>query len=514
MTAALDLAPDDITAELWRRGELSWKLDPHQLAVDQLFDAWNERRRTPEYIEHCQKLERALDDVWVEEIARRWGKTSKWIIKLTSIAIKRPGAVLTYATAFQKDIGDIIVPLANQLLADGPDDLRPKYQRSKNEGHEGLYFDNKSVIKLVGIDQHPDALRGRFSDGVVISEAGFVRKLENTVRAVLLPQFQRRPWAFLALESSTPEEFDHDFTRVFVPDAEARKAYIKRTIDDNTAIDPAEKARAIRQAGGIGHPTCDREYYCKQTRDPERMLVPEFSEDRHVVDPGRVPEYAHCYEALDPGTRDKFGIGWAYWDFERAKLVVQRSWAESNASTGDVADLLKVTERELWGSLTYWNGVKFKPNPYLRVSDVDPRFIHDMASEYGITIVPTAKDDAEAQLYALRNAFSQDKIEIWRDSGPLVSQLKAGTYNEQRTDWARSEVHGHFDCIAMLIYLWRNVVRTLNPYPPQYVGKDPAEHHAAAWVREKPKTSAAKAIERAFNSGNRFRPNKRAGGWR
>src|SRR5262245_9359634 len=207
MTAALDLfgyepvqpANDNALSteaieQAWREGELWWKLDQHQLDIYKLFHEWNERRQTDAYTSVVEQSGATLDDVWVEEIARRFGKTAKWIIMLTELAIRRPGAVLTYATAYQKDIGGIIVPLANMLLSDGPDDLRPKYQRSKDEEQQGLYFNELgSVIKLVGIDQHPDALRGRFSDGVVISEAGFVKGLEDTVRAVLLPQFQRRP---------------------------------------------------------------------------------------------------------------------------------------------------------------------------------------------------------------------------------------------------------------------------------------------------------------------------------
>lgn len=215
-------------------------------------------------------------------LARRFGKTAKWIVGATQICLVNPGFIGTYATAFQKDIAEIIVPLTNILLADGPDKIRPKYQGTKQGSHEGLFFPNGSIIRLVGIDEHPDALRGRFSDFFIISEAAFVKGLEETVRSVILPQFQRRPHAFLALESSAPKQPGHDFLRTFVPDAKARGAFVERTIDDNKAITEKDKRKFIRQSGGRGHPVCEREYYNVIKIDTEAAVIPEFEPEKHV----------------------------------------------------------------------------------------------------------------------------------------------------------------------------------------------------------------------------------------
>src|SRR5262245_52376325 len=71
-------------AEMWRRGELtSWKLEPHQREVWDLFVEWNARRKTPEYALASELNGAELDDVWVEMLARRFGKTAKWIIGAT-----------------------------------------------------------------------------------------------------------------------------------------------------------------------------------------------------------------------------------------------------------------------------------------------------------------------------------------------------------------------------------------------------------------------------------------------
>lgn len=505
-------------AAMWRKGNLRWKLDDHQLEVNAAFEAWNARRQTPEYAEQVVAAGATMDDVWVEELARRFGKTAGWIVRMMAVALKRPGAALTYGTAFQKDIGEIIVPLAHMLSEDAPPECKPVYKGSHKEQSEGLYFPNGSLIKLVGVDLHPNALRGRFSDGVVLSEAAFMRGLETLVRAVLLPQFQRRPWAYLVLESSSPETVDHDFARVFVPDAKARGAYVMRTIDANTVISDADKAKYIRQAGGRGHVICEREYFCDVQRDPERTVFPEFKRATNVVKPRPMPQYAHCYTAADPAIQDMFGLVFGYWDVARQKLVIQRSWASRNAGTAEVAALVRATEYELWRDVraydaeaktlkpqcatpdecakwdatramqvakgVFTKGMTMLPGPHGRVSDIDLSVMHGLSNDYGMFFAPAMKDDGrDASIYALRNAF--EWIEIEEDSGPLADHCEKAVYTENRKDFERSPVYGHFDAADALRYLVRYVssMRNLNPRPPATWGADAAN----MWVPpEKP----------------------------
>lgn len=529
------LSHEDLVALMWRKGDLLWKLDPHQREVYDAFEEWNQRRLTPEYEEAVIVSGATLDDVWVEEIGRRFGKTAKWIILLAQIAIRRPGATLMYGTAYNKDIGEIIVPLARQLLDDGPDDVRPVYRTARQESNQGLFFPNGSSIKLVGLDEHPDAARGRFSDGIVLSEAGFMRGLEDLVRAVLIPQFQRRPWAFLALESSTPKQANHDFNRIFVADAKLRNAYIKRTIDDNKAITEREKERHIRQAGGRGHAVADREYFCKQTRDPHDMVIPEFDRAKHVREHQR-PEYGCAIAAADPGMRDLFGAVWAYWDFHAAKLVVERSWAAKNAATRRVAAVFAAIELQLWGTppplrmsrvplrgsqdgieamgwydllrgepeqfmagrlfelcqakrserpkeewtigypagrFVYWNGKHYAPNPMRRVSDIEIRMLADVQLEFGFEFEPVATEDVEVGINLVRDWFAADRITILPGAGPVIAHVEDAIWNEKRTDWERNKDQGHFDCLSALIFAVRSAdqLRARRPFPENYIDR-------------------------------------------
>lgn len=564
----VELAAEDsqtLSWALWRIFDLAWKLDPHQLAVHTKFLEWNARRQTPEYEEQVIAAGADLDDVWVEEIGRRFGKTAKWIVVLAQIALERPGSVLLYGTAYQKDIAEIIVPLCELMLGDGPPELRPKYQRSKGGQNEGLYFPNGSVIRLAGLDEHPNAFRGRFSDGIVLSEAGFMKGLEELVRAVLLPQFQRRPWAFLVLESSTSKQLDHDFLTKFVPDAKLRGAYVRKTIDDNLVISPRAKAKAIRQAGGRGSAICEREYYCEQVRDLESHVIPEFDERLHVVEVAK-PKYAIAVVGADPGMQDLFGEVWAYWDFDAARLVVEYSWCARNASTRKVAAVNAAVEYQLYHSQTparmksiplqsdgatigwtellagekfaalaprlhamanapkrmpqrweinhpsaqgvYWDGAAFKQNPYQRHSDIELRLMADLESEWGYMFAPTAKDDKEAQINLVRSALANGKMVFTPNAGPVIEHVKNATWNERRTDFERHKTHGHYDCLAALIYLTRNLpaVKQRRPFPPAYTDK--RAEGVATWYQPPMQRDEIKPFLDAFGGGRIWRPDR------
>lgn len=507
------LSHDERVSILWRAGRLAYKFQRHQVPDYFRFVGWNEDRQSEAYRRHVRAMGAQFDNMWVDEKGRRWGKTAKWLIIAMIEAIKRPGSRGMIATPLQKSIGGIIVPLTKILFGDAPAGYFPEYKGTNTAtgDHECLYIAaTDSSIKLVGLDKHADALRGSFLDYCIVSEAGFVTGLEETIRAAIYPQFSRRPWAWIALESSTPRTADHEFFQ-FREDAQTRDCYSLSTIEDNTELTAEDIETEIARAGGREHPTCKRELFCIVTRSPDDSVIPEFDEERHVIDPGEVPPYAHCYVSADPGTRDPFGLIWGYVDWARDKLVIQRSWAKANASTAESADMCKRYEQELWGTghgvsernpsiptmtilqacrtggglvwepppnaVTYWdeNNRTFRPNPYLRVSDTAAQVILDMSVLYGLNFSPTAKDDAEAAVNALRFGFQQNKIEIWADSGPLISQLRSGQWNEHRTDWQRGSVLGHLDCLAALVYLWRNLRRHINPNPPALIDTHPSD---------------------------------------
>ena len=47
----------------------------------------------------------------------------------------------------------------------------------------------------------------------------------------------------------------------------------------------------------------------------------------------------------------------------------------------------------------------------------------------------------------------------------MIGSLKYGVWNDRRTEWERSTVYGHFDALAALMYLVRNIDQASNPIP-------------------------------------------------
>src|SRR3972149_4484272 len=73
----LEAQADAWAAEMWRRGELSWKLDPHQKRVYDEYRVWEKRVVAELRSPRLPRLptNRGLMRCFVFDIGRRWGKT-------------------------------------------------------------------------------------------------------------------------------------------------------------------------------------------------------------------------------------------------------------------------------------------------------------------------------------------------------------------------------------------------------------------------------------------------------
>jgi hypothetical protein len=276
---------------------------------------------------------------------------------------------------------------------------------------------------------------------------------------------------------------------------------------------------------------CKRELFNEQDVDPEQMIVPEFNEAVHVVEPRDwpQPQYALAYEGIDPGTTDPLGYVALYLDYERQTIVVQKAFMRPNMSTGEfVQDVVRPAESRLWGteletperrdkqreesddyvamqriagaeytpggkvwtaphgSLVYWDrpNQTLRANPFSRISDVAKRFILDLNRDYGLAVRAAEKEDgsAEADREYLRELFrarhvhnGAPKIVILNngETTQLIQQLRSGMWklrdDVHKVDWTRSKLLGHCDCIAALKYVVRDVRWRFDPRPPQHI---------------------------------------------
>lgn len=554
---------------MWQIGDLRFLTQQHQREVYDHFHCWNHVRNTPEHQQLVRELGALYDNVFMFEIARRFGKTAVSLILAVEAAIRMEDSRGLFFTSKKEYITDIYVPLAKEVFGDtAPPGYEPVYHGSKSGTHEGFHIEaTGSYIKLVGVDVNPEATRGQFQDFIVGTEAAFVKGLADTWRSTLTHQLQKRPHAWCLFESSTAKVKDSDFSKVFRPDCLVRGSYIKRTINDNSSLSDEEKEKEIRRSGGIEHVDVRRELFCEEVRDESQMVVPEFDEGRDVIDESDcpIPESFHAYVGMDPGgKRDPLGLVFFYVDFLRQLLVVQASLMLKNKSTADVADAIKDMEARLWGTKAkkpkphrddildmlkpqpqpedadetweleevqhilqprsthileqpsgtkmYWSDVdqSYRYNPLYRTMDVAPQQQLDMQVAHDLAFVMAKKgpDSADQHLSNLRKIVRDGKFRIIRNglTNDIIMQLRSGEWNEQRTDWVRSPVLGHLDCIAALQYAARFVDWKKNPYAPRVKDINAPNVHVSRRYREAIESVAPQASgklsERA--KANRF----------
>jgi hypothetical protein len=454
------------SSKLWRAARLRYKLHSGQRAIYDHYREWEKRTFEARKRGEPQPSNWYWPRIYAMNCGRRFGKDFMSLLIRLEDGLRNPGSTYTYATAYAKDIASIILPLFDQIVADCPESIKPIYKQSYQGTEAGLFFANGSIIRLVGIDTNPNGLRGRASHGFTISEACFCDKLKYVVTSVIMPQFMGHLGATLMMNSTPSDEPAHSWKVDFVPDAITRGAYQHKTIFDNPRIGEAERNEFIATLGGIDSEQAKRELLCIDVRSESRTVIPEFNAAIHVME-WEQPEYCLGYTAIDPGSRDLCAVVCAYYDFSAAKLIVVSDWAKRNASTAEIAAAVRKCEEQAFGESWYWDHDKFKPNPFLRLSDTEPRLIHDLNVQHDLKVGSADKTDGkEAGLNNLRNAFHQHRIIVAPTAQNSILHLEGAIWNQQRTDYVRSEVLGHCDIVDALKYMWRGVNQQMSPFPP------------------------------------------------
>lgn len=520
------VSADDVVAEakaeLWRLGNLTWKLHAGQL---QLYFA----------------ILAAAASRFVLELARRYGKTYLLVLVAIETALKNPGCRVVYGAPTLKHLEEFVHPAFEAICADAPEDCKPTFNAKTSH----YVLPNGSHIHLFGADDKRKADRGRGPGAILalFDECGFTPILRYVLRSVLRPQLlhtKRRQGTFngMMLLGSTPaEEPDHDFT-VIAERAEAKGNYARRTIYDNPLLtkeqvdqflkdDAEEEGMSIEQY--LLTDDFRREWLAERVTNKLLIVMGqdwEWSREKshnlyvEIQKEGR-PEYFDACTTLDFGGHDPHAALFDYWHFTRACLVVEDELLLRNGeNTEELANALKAKERALWQT-TFWEGtlrayrdeklvealpdwfkVELDKNapqqPYVRWCDNDIQLARDLYELHGYAVVPTSKDDLELQVNNARVLVRQTKVAINPACKDTDRHLKSTVWaNHKRKEWKRKNGE-HGDLLACLIYRVRNIDRQRNPYP---------EHHRVTLITERQARIDAKAaggddVARAFFADN------------
>ena len=439
---------------LWARGNLTYKLDATQRSIKASLSATKERK----FFLLC---------------SRRLGKSFTLVLEAFETALKKPLSRILYLAPTGKDAADIVTDIVDgHLLPDCPANLRPGYDKQQ----KFYTFNNGSTIRFRGVNgEHAESLRGGAADLVILDECGTMDDLAYVVSSVVMPMTLTTGGRVL-LATTPSRSPGHDSVAIY-EDLAGRNATVKFTLLDNPRVAPEVKAEFLKEAGepdalvdaivaGTASPTTTtalREYFCEFVTDAASAVLPEFTADAQAqtVKSASRPAYFDAYVAMDPGFQDRTAVLYAYWDFRRAKLVIEDESLMHRPSTSDIAAEIARKERGLWSG----------SEPYARVSDVDPRLIADLWQLHRIQFRASEKQDSLGAINLVRNMIQSRELEIDPRCVHLIRQMRNAIWNNKATDFARAgskTPDGHFDLVAALKYLCRGVNRHHNPYPEGY----------------------------------------------
>lgn len=426
------------TNMLWQRGNLSWKLKEAQLRLKDSF-------------------QKSTGKLFVGNCSRQLGKSFEMATEAIELSIKQPKSRIKYATAFLTDLVEFIMPNFELIIEDCPEAMRPIYKAQKSK----WVFPNGSEIKLIGLDKNPNGLRGNAIDMIILDECGFVNNLDYLYKSVLVPATARRPNAKIIMISTPPSTPAHQFSD-FAHRAEAEGNFIKLTVYDNTELTQSTIEELMKESGGAESTTWRREYLCEFVTDADSQIIPEWNDSFIKETPeDEYYKFYHLYDGMDLGVKHFTLCIFGYYDFRRATLVIQDEIKLNGPSltTKLLKETIAATESRLWPDR----------KPYRRISDNNNlQLIQDLAIDYKMHFIPTNKEALEAMVNEVRIMVQNGQIEVHPRCVQLIGCLKYGVWDSKRKKFAQSSAFGHFDALAALIYLVRNLDKHANPVPETY----------------------------------------------
>jgi hypothetical protein len=172
-----------------------------------------------------------------------------------------------------------------------------------------IYRFLRSRVRMAGISV-PEALRGRFPRILCGSNPGNVG--HQWVKAAFIDARDK-----LAIERMPSSE------------GGMLRQYIPAKLRDNPSVEPGEYSAKLE---GLGNEALVRAMLDGDWNVVTGAFFPEFSTQKHVVEPRSLPAYWHRFRSFDWGSARPFSVGW--WavsdgelpEFPRGALIRYREW--------------------------------------------------------------------------------------------------------------------------------------------------------------------------------------------
>lgn len=439
--AAEEVLSETAINELWQRGVLHWKLWPQQRPI------YDTVRVLPRNVQTVVFL-----------CARQFGKSVLVVCLAVEDCLQNPDIIVMIIGPSIKQTRAIVRPRMKLIIKDAPAGLiRPV------KSEDTWYFANGSELKLGGFDTNSAAQRGKTIFKIYLEETGDSEGDDyvDFLRSDLSPALTHSAHAQIIHATTLPKVPDHPFVLETLPEAHLAGSLFTFTIHDNKKLSKEKYDQCVKLCGGEHTIAFRREYLCLQVRDSSIILAPEFDELIHVK-PCVVPEYAFFWLSGDTGIIRDLNVFhlWCY-DFKRAKkLVLDECWFPPDIGTGPMVEKIKALE-----------GTR----KVARWVDTDTRLRLDLAAQHNFPTNLPSKDELEPTVNLARVELQKATVEIDPKCNLLITTLRSGTFNKNRTDLARTVALGHMDAFMSFAYGLRHA-NTANPYPA-YGGATPFTHY-------------------------------------
>jgi len=459
--------------QLWAKGLLRWKLDETQQDIYDKFYQFKGRK----FVLNC---------------SRRLGKSYLLCVLALEHALRSPDSQIKYAAPTQRQVKRVIAPLFRQILKDCPEDLKPQWFAQEQIWE----FPNGSTIAIAGMDAgRSDSLRGTDAHFACVDEAGFSssNNVQEMVSEVLLPMCLLTNAKIVI--ASTPPKTPRSAFEMYYKEAAKDGGAVHKTIFDNPRIPSSIIKEFIKESGGENTTVWKREYLAEFIVDEEIVVVPEFTPElqKEVVVEVERPTHFDAYTSMDVGMTDATGILFFYWDFLKARVVVEDEVLLHGAKevrTDIIANSVIDKETKCWAG----------KKPYYRVSDIEPILLNDLETNHQIKFVRADKDSKEAAVNELRLMVKNKQIYINPRCKNLIAQLESCVWNNAHDSFDRIDGYYHFDLVDALIYGIRAIRRQRNPYPDAKYNEDLM--YVPDGQRHAPRSPTAKTFVNIFKPKN------------
>jgi hypothetical protein len=452
----IQTSKSEVRNELWRRGYIAkLLLKKHQLPI---------YNRIREIVESKDPTMNS----YVLDCARQFGKSFTLFVTAVEECIRYPNRIIVFIAPLKSQVNEIINGNTFRVVFENaPLDLIPTHKDS------ALHFSNGSRIRLAGTDNKNYLnLRGGAAHTILLDEAGFMSDLADGVIPTVRPMTKTTKGK-LIFASTPPDSLDHDYIDI-LRDHDESGLISTFTIKDDTTLSPVDYQKIVNECKGENTTLFKREYMCKRIVESSKQVVPELTEelcksllltteqqDKYLTEQYSFMKYWKKYVILDTGLRDMSACVFAHYNYRLRKICIesQVTLHGEEYRTDKLASMIKSKREELWPQDDWKKDIR-----YIADSN-NPIVNRDLNVLYQLPFDGTSKGSLEEMVQEVKNWVFDGRVMFMPQAKETMECIHYAHWNKNKDSFGNSKRFGHYDLLAAVVYLIRNIDQHHNPVP-------------------------------------------------